>query len=680
MTARGAKVLALGLWAACLLMTSTAVVFTIANPARTSRAAGIAAGVTVLVFPTVGALIAIRRPRNPIGWLYLSTGLAFGLGALSWELGWWAVATGSGTIHLATLLQAGVGGWWAIAIGTIAPYSLLLFPDGHLPSPRWRIVAWAAALGIGLLLVSTPFFPDATIEIHGAPANPLADSSFANVADPLSGLGAILFFPTIAASIVAVILRLRRAQGIERAQLKWFAFGGGVLTFAMFVGITLDAAGHPEARANVLGFAVMAVPITAGIAMLRHRLYDIDVVIKKTLVFAILVVLLTVVSLFLVVSAGAIVVWHGNGGFWSPSIVIPGAFLLGVLTGPLWRLSRRIADRVVFGGRATAYEVLTEFSERMRDTYATEDVLVRMAAVLGEGTGAEEATIWLWVDNLLRAETTWPPGSDLPTTVPGDAVEIVHQGEPLGALSVRMPANDPINPGKEKLVRDLAAQAGPVLRNVKLIEELRGSRRRIVAAQDEERRKIERNIHDGAQQQLVALTVKARLARQLAERDTAKTVEMLEQIERETQTALEDLRDLARGIYPPLLADRGLVEALESQARKAAIPVTVEPDGLGRYAPDVEAAVYFCALEALNNIAKYAKARSARIGLSASNGSLAFEVTDDGVGFDTAVTGYGTGIQGMADRLAALGGEVEVRSSPGTGTTVRGRIPVEVAR
>jgi signal transduction histidine kinase len=677
---RGAKVLALGLLAACLLMTGAAVAFTIANPARASRAAGVTADLAVLVFPTVGALIAIRRPRNPVGWLYLSTGLAFGLGALTWELSWWAVATGSGATHSASLLLAGVGGWWAVAIGTIAPFSLLLFPDGHLPSPRWRIVAWVAALGIGLLLVSSPFFPDQAVGIPGAPTNPLVDSSFANLADPLSGLGAVLFFPTIAASIVAVILRLRRSQGVERAQLKWFAFGGGVFAFGMLVGITLDALGHPQARENVLGFAVLAVPISAGIAMLRHRLYDIDVVIKKTLVFAILVLLLTAVFLVMVVLAGAIVIWIGNGGFWSPAIVVPGAFLLGVLTGPLWRLAKRIADRVVYGGRATAYEVLTDFSERMRETYETEDVLVRMAAVLGEGTGAEDATVWLRVDDVLRPEASWPAGSEPSAEVPGDAVEIVHQGEKLGALSVRMPANDPMDEGRERIVRDLAAQAGPVLRNVKLIEELRESRRRIVAAQDEERRKIERNIHDGAQQQLVALSVKARLARQLAERDLPKATKMLEQIEHETQTALEDLRDLARGIYPPLLADQGLPAALEAQARRSTVPVTVEADGCGRYGPEAEAAVYFSVLEALQNVAKYADATRAIVRLVDEDGDLSFEIRDDGRGFDPSVASYGTGLQGMADRVDALEGELAVSSTPGAGTRVSGRIPREGER
>ncbi len=224
---------------------------------------------------------------------------------------------------------------------------------------------------------------------------------------------------------------------------------------------------------------------------------------------------------------------------------------------------------------------------------------------------------------------------------------------------------------------DVASQAGLVLRNVGLIEELKASRRRLVSAQDEERRRLERNLHDGAQQQLVALQVKQRLAEQLVDRDPIKVKELLAQLNAETASAIDDLRDLARGIYPPLLADQGLAAALESQARKAALEVLVEPDGVGRYHPDIEAAVYFCALEALNNVAKYAQASSARVMLRASDGTLRFEVTDDGVGFDTAFTGYGTGVQGMADRLAALGGDVEVRSTPGTGTTVRGWIPVE---
>jgi signal transduction histidine kinase len=215
-----------------------------------------------------------------------------------------------------------------------------------------------------------------------------------------------------------------------------------------------------------------------------------------------------------------------------------------------------------------------------------------------------------------------------------------------------------------------------VLRNVRLIEELRASRQRLVAAQDEERRKLERNLHDGAQQQLVALSVQLKLAEQLAGKDVEKERELLAKLGSQANAALEDLRDLARGIYPPLLADKGLTAALGSQARKAAVPTAVEADGIGRYPQEIESAVYFCTLEALNNVAKYAEASRAVVRLSQRDGHVEFVVDDDGRGFDARATSYGTGLQGMSDRLDAIGGELVVESQPGAGSTVSGRVPV----
>jgi signal transduction histidine kinase len=226
---------------------------------------------------------------------------------------------------------------------------------------------------------------------------------------------------------------------------------------------------------------------------------------------------------------------------------------------------------------------------------------------------------------------------------------------------------------------NLAAQAGLVLRNVRLLEELRASRRRIVEAQDERAKKLERDIHDGAQQQLVALSVKLRLADSMVERDPDKLRELLAQLQAESNDALEDLRDLARGIYPPLLADQGLRSALEAQARKSPVPVEVRGDGVARYPQEVESAVYFCTLEALNNVAKYAEATRVVVRLSHEDSYLSFEVIDDGRGFDLAGRSFGTGLQGMVDRLEAIGGRLTMSSSPGAGTTVEGRVPVEVA-
>ncbi|MGH2629639.1 MAG: sensor histidine kinase [Actinomycetota bacterium] len=225
-------------------------------------------------------------------------------------------------------------------------------------------------------------------------------------------------------------------------------------------------------------------------------------------------------------------------------------------------------------------------------------------------------------------------------------------------------------------MRDLAAQAGLVLRNVRLIEELRASRQRLVTAQDAERRKLERNIHDGAQQQLVALGVKLRLADSLMERDPAKAHEMMAQLQVQTRSAIDDLRDLARGIYPPLLADQGLEAALEAQGRKSPTPVTVTADAVGRYPQEVEAAVYFSCLEALQNVVKYAQASRVTISLGQRNGSLEFAVADDGRGLDAAGVMHGSGLQGISDRIDAIGGSVTIESSPGAGTTVTGAVPV----
>jgi signal transduction histidine kinase len=214
---------------------------------------------------------------------------------------------------------------------------------------------------------------------------------------------------------------------------------------------------------------------------------------------------------------------------------------------------------------------------------------------------------------------------------------------------------------------------------VALIGDLRASRMRLVAAQDEERRRLERDLHDGAQQQFVALSIQLGLAESMARRAPERTAEMLAGLQTQATEALDQLRDLAHGIYPPLLADQGLVVALEAQARKGAVPTTVEADGLGRYSKEVEAAAYFCCLESLQNVAKYARATGAAVKLEATDGFLAFSVTDDGVGFRVATTPRGAGTTNMADRLDALGGVLEVRSSPGRGTTVFGRIPIGVA-
>jgi signal transduction histidine kinase len=357
---------------------------------------------------------------------------------------------------------------------------------------------------------------------------------------------------------------------------------------------------------------------------------------------------------------------------------------------PARQRARRLANRVVYGRRATPYQVLSDFAQRIGSTYSHEDVLPQMAQIVAAGTGAERVVVWLRVDDELRPEAASdgsPPPAPLPIEdeamlpVPGAdmSVPVVHQGDLLGAISVQMPRGDALRPTGEQLVADVASQAGLVLSNAGLIEDLRASRQRLVTAQDEARRRLERNIHDGAQQDLVALGIKLRLTGMTVDDDPAEAKEMLGELQADAAGALANLRDLARGIYPPLLADLGLVAALNAQAAKSAVPVAVEADGIGRFPQDTEAAVYFCCLEALQNIAKYAHATQARICLRAQDGTLRFTVSDDGTGYDARHTPLGSGQRNMADRLAALGGRLEVWSAPSQGTTITAHLPVPVA-
>jgi signal transduction histidine kinase len=635
---------------------------------------------TFVLVGVFGAFIASRRPENPIGWIFCTVAFVAAVGFFGFEYGRYGLVTEPGALPAARIL-GWVGGWtWIPALGILGTFLLLLFPDGHLPSPRWRPVAWATGILLALLTLAVATLPG-PIEGLGGARNPFGLGISREAADAI--IGFLFLFVTVMTlvSAASMIVRFRRARGEERLQLKWFTFAAVFAAVGIFVGDFLPLS--DDIGTLVFTIAVLGLPATAAVAIAKYRLYDIDVVINKTVVLGALVAFISAVYVAIVVGIGALV---GSGGNLVLSILATA--VIAVAFQPARERARHLANRLVYGRRASPYEVLSEFSDRLAGAYSTQDVLPRMAQILGAGTGAERARVWLRVGGELRSAAGWPEpdeansipirGDELPAFPDEHAVEVRHQGELLGALSVVMPANDPIDPVKAKLVQDLASQAGLVLRNVRLIEELRASRQRLVAAQDEERRKLERDIHDGAQQQLVALAVQLRLVEQLAGKDPVRERNLLIGLQAAANEALEDLRDLARGIYPPLLADKGLAAALESQARKAPLPVTVEPDGIGRYTQDVESAVYFCCLEALNNVAKYAQANRAEVRLSHGEGVLRFEVRDDGRGFDPAAAADGTGLQGMTDRLDAIGGAIDVRSAPGRGTTIVGSVPVRI--
>jgi signal transduction histidine kinase len=640
------------------------------------------------VFGVVGALIVSRDPGNRVGILFLWVCVVAAAGFLSAEVATLLYDAGRRGGFAVTIASVVGEGTWILGILPTLALLPLLFPAGHLPSPRWRPVLWATWAAVGFVfaafMLGSPTMGASADRVRIP--NPVFVPALAPVAEGVEAVFFWAFLVILGAAVTSLVLRFRRSSGLERQQIAWFAFAVLFFLAATITSEVLFAFGIESVLIDVVlvAPAFLSLPVSVGIAVLRYRLWDLDVVVKKALIAG------TLVLLAILVYAATVVLIPTVVEFENPVALFVVALALGIAFRPAMRVARRFADRLVYGRRATPYEVLTEFSERLGSSYGTEDVLPRIAQVLGEGTGAEVARVWLASGRELRQAAAWPEGADprpplplaegaAPAPAGESAVEVRDRGELLGALSVRMPASDPMNPAKEKLVSDLAAQAGLVLRNVRLVDDLRASRQRLVAAQDAERRRLERNIHDGAQQQLVAIAVKARLARQLLQRDPERAADAIGQIEAETQTALEDLRDLARGIYPPLLADEGLVAAIGAQARKAPLPVEVESDAVGRYPAEIEATVYFCALEALQNVSKYAAARRAVVRLAQVNGTLAFEVVDDGRGFDPGAVRSGTGLQGMADRLAAVGGSLDVRSSEGAGTTVIGLVPVTVA-
>ncbi len=630
--------------------------------------------------PIIGIVLVTRRPGNRIGWMFLTAGLALGITGFADQYANHVLSANPDAP--AGMVASWLGRWmWPIPVCSL-PFLFLLFPDGHLHSRRWLPVAWLAGTATALLLVGS--FLAATLLWSRPFTDEVGNGEGAGgtLANALFLAGSIALPLALVASFVALADRFRVSRREERLQLKWF------VTASATVAVSFALASQPTGVQLVPGFAttltLVFLYVAIAVSVLKYRLYDIDVVIGRTVVFAVLAAFITAVYVASVIGIGTLI-----GRDRSTFLSAAAAAVVALAFQPVRRRARRLANRVVYGDRATPYEVLSGFTERAAETYSTEDVLPRMVQVLAEGIGADRARVWLNVGAELRPAASWPPDGALPP-IPLDgaadglppfpererAFAVRQGGDLLGAISVVTPATEPLGPDRERLVSDVAAQAGLVLRNVRLVEELRESRRRIVAAQDERAKGLERNLHDGAQQQLVALAVKQRLAEALVDRDPAQAKAMLAEIQSDLHDALENLRDLARGIYPPLLADKGLRAALDAQSRKASLPVEVHAEGVGRHPPGVESAVYFSCLEALQNVAKYAHASRATITIAVHDGWLRFEVADDGVGFDVATASRGSGLQGMADRLDAIGGSLEIRSTVGSGTSVVGRIPL----
>jgi signal transduction histidine kinase len=628
--------------------------------------------VFALVFPFTGALIASRHPRNPVGWLMIAAPLFAAVQSVADAYARHALVVSPGSLP-GGAVASWIYAWAWTPLIWAAPLLFLLIPDGRPPSPRWR---WVLYVGLGGFALEIIGFM-ATWSFRGAlllkgpdklPHTPL-------LTKVAFGTFPIYLFWSVAA-VAAIVVRFKRSRGEERQQLKWITYGvvlGGVDT------VINSFHGLPSL---VDAIAIVPLALAIAAAILKYRLYDIDLVINKTVVYGSMAAFITAVYVAVVVGIGRAVGSNRNLG-----LSILATALVAVGFQPVRERVQRFANRVVYGKRATPYEVLSEFSGGMSHAIATEEVLPRLARIVAEGMGAAEVTIWLNVGTELVREASWPPPSGTASAIlavpqtDGFRVEgsdatmpVRHRGELLGMIGIKKSPGDPIKPAESKLLEDLASQAGLVLRNVRLIEDLKKSRQRLVTAQDEERRRLERDLHDGAQQRIVSIALALRLARRLVPDHSPDLSVRLDQASDQLQLALSELREFARGIHPAILTERGIVPALESLSERSTVPATVEASVAGRLPAPVEATAYFVASEALANVGKYSKATHVTIRVGQTDGALRMDVTDDGIG--GADPAGGSGLRGLADRVAVVDGSLEVVSPPGEGTRITIRIPV----
>jgi signal transduction histidine kinase/plastocyanin len=449
-------------------------------------------------------------------------------------------------------------------------------------------------------------------------------------------------------------------------------------------------------QGNVVAFRIfrvifIVIPIALVIGLIRFRLWDVNRVINRTLLYGILATFITATYLVAVVTTGAVI-----GGRINVFVSIVLTAIVAMLFRPATDAARRIANRLVYGKHAEPYEVLSGFSRRLGGTYDLQELLPQLARTIAEGTAATNAEVWLRVDDQLIRSAAWPleaapgpnrlllNGDELPDFPERDRVVAVRHGdELLGAIAIAKAIGEEVSPVEDHLLEDAASQAGLALKNAQLtaelqtrLDELAASRRRIVEAGDVERRRLERDIHDGAQQHLVALSMKLRRAQDLSEKDPVQAQALLEELQTDTGDTLRSLRDLARGIYPPVLTDRGLAVALEAHARRCPIPVEVNARDVGRYPSNIEAAVYLCCSEAIQNAVKHSGTEAISVEMTESSGELLFAISDTGRGFEPQGVAA-SGLENMADRLAAVKGKLLVRSAPGKGTTITGRVPIK---
>jgi len=632
----------------------------------------------------VGGLIVMRR-GNAVGLLLVAYGSLWSVGK-------------AGLVTAESLDEAGRSGaaGWAALIGMVAitgPGSWLIaatwlvFPDGRPRTNTDRRLLIGSGVVAGLSTLVSVFATPQVLPESDAYPHPFVGEDVAQFFYVVINVVFALFFFFAIFVAARLVVRMRDGDPIERQQVGWIAVAVIGNVMILLANAAIAPLGTDDNSFLLIdSVAVVLIPLAVGIAIMRYRLYEIDRIISRSVTYGLLAVFIGGVYVAIVVGLGALL--GGDTGF---GLSIAATALVAIAFQPVRRRVAQWANRIVYGERATPHEILVRFSHRSSEL-SDDELIEQTPKLIVDGTGAATAALWVRSAEGFRTASTWPTGG---TTRFVDGVEgfvdpeadrswpVLHDGELLGGISLTKEPGETVTTAEAALLADLASGLGLALRNTRLTAELRrqvaeleASRERVLLAADAARRDLENTLDSGPQQQLVALKVKLGPTRKRAEQlGATKTAALLGQLELQAGEAITAVREFARGIYPPLLEAEGLAVAIGQQTRSSALAVSVRGDGIDRYPREVESAVYFTVLEALQNTAKYANASSATVSIAAVNGTLEFEIADDGQGFDTTAVAPGTGLNGMADRLDTVGGSFTVISVPGGGTTIAGRVP-----
>ncbi len=616
----------------------------------------------------LGALVHRRSPGRPATYFAVILGATSASSLLDYLAG---AAAMSGWGPWPTAAVVWLGQTSVVLASVASTYLLVTFPDGVVE--RWwertiqRLAPLALLVPLVLLVlnpvVTTPWWSDrpdvaSPVNIPGLALSPETASTAIDL------VNAVLLV-----SGAALIARYRRSDPRRRSRIRW-------VVLPMLVGavgaITSALLRPPSGLVAVLFIAVQVlVYVSIALALLAPSRLDADRVLRRSLVYGALWLAITGVW-----AAAAAVVGVTAGRAVSLGWAVIVTMAAALLFQPARSRLELLADRWVFGRRTTPSDVIVRMGDTLATTYDLDSLVPRMAGTLRDGLDLEWAEVRLRHDG---GDGSGGPDRGEPTLV----VPITRDGEELGEVRCGPRRSGPLTPEEVDLVSAFAHQAALAVRNVRLTrqltehaEQLAASRTRLVRAQEAERRRIERNIHDGVQQDLVALISQAGRAQRMLGRDPATAEHELVTLQDGLHRVLEDLRELARGIHPSLLTDRGLLVAVESLAARSPIPMTVRADASlrgERLSEDVEGAAYFTVAEAIANTLKHAEANHLVVSLARRNGSLVVEVADDGRGMERTDGALGT----IAERVAALGGDLSVSSVVGRGTTVRSQLRVD---